>query len=122
MPIYLYKREDEGGHVEHFVQCPDDRPDTITCEDGVKAHYDFAASMGGGMAGLEEKLWPMESSAAGVHPNQVAPDGRYRNPEARKRHPHHRFNPNTGDMVFKSMKHRRTQLNDIGMRDLNSYY
>jgi len=123
MPVYVYKREGEDAYVEHFVHRAKDKPKTITCEDGVKANYDFAASMScGHRAGLEAKLWPQESTSAGVRASQVRSDGKYKNPEARKKHPHHRFNPDTGDMVFNSKRQRRRQLDDVEMTDMNSYY
>jgi len=124
MPTYLYKRRDNEKLVEEFFHMPSDRKDTITCEDGVKADFSIADTWKGSAqrVALENRCWPMESKAAGVNPQQVTADGRYKDPKARKRHPRHKFNPETGDMVFDSQKQRRKQLDDIGMQDLNAYY
>jgi len=124
MPVYLYKRRDAEGLVERFFQTSDDRKDTITCKDGVKADFSLGETLRAspGDPAAKNRCWPMESKAAGINPQQVTSDGRYKDPEARKRNPGHKFNPDTGDMVFNSQKQRRKHLHDIGMKDLNSFY
>lgn len=123
--IYLYRRRDNGEIVErHFSGVPDDEEKLrrVECEDGVIADRDFMAEANDRPGHKAyHHLWPKKSRAAGLNPNQVAEDGRYADEEARRKHPDHRFDPDTGEMVFSDKKQRRKQLKEIGMTDHDSY-
>ncbi len=62
--------------------------------------------------------WPIESDAAGVHPDQV--------PEAiahaASKGVPTEFNPRTGNPIFRSRKHRNEFLKAHGMRDRDAGY
>lgn len=55
---------------------------------------------------------PLLSDAAGVHPDQIA--------EAKAAFPHHEYTED-GRMIFRSARHRRQCLKDIGMVDKSSF-
>lgn len=115
MVTYCYRRPD-GEVVERtFARIPEqEKRERIVCEDGVVAERDFTAEhQDNPVRGFYGHLWPMESVAAGVNPQQV--------PEAEKKAPHHHYNPKNGNMIFHSKKHRRECLRDIGFTDLNSF-
>lgn len=119
MPTYLFTSED--GETIEKVMCPADMPDEIIV-DGTVFKRDLAKELRDGGPGVmrtdakANSLWPQHSVAAGISPKQVAEDGGYTDPEARKRFPHHKFDKETGDMKFSSMKEKRQHTKDLGLK------
>jgi hypothetical protein len=51
----------------------------------------------------------LRSVAAGINPDQIA--------EMKQKFPHHNFDPQTGDMLFKDRNEKLRHLSEIGMHD-----
>lgn len=116
MPIYCFQCSLCSRVFEKLLKI--DGRLTATCpECGGDAERDFRServqpSCGGGRG------WPMESYAAGVHPDQI--------PEAVRAYKakgvEAEFNPKTGDMKWNSRKHRARCLKAGGYYDRNAGY
>ena len=92
--------------MDEFFHPTETVPDEITCPDGVKATRDLGAELRGSSEYRAAwGKWPLESAAMGVHPNQVEANMR--------RFPHHKFNRETGNMIFDSPQHRKRCLKDV---------
>jgi len=116
MQIYPYKCPECGHRFDHMMQKLNP-PDTLVCgECGYrKCKQDWQAKFAGG--DFAPGNWPMESDAAGVHPDQI--------PEAVE---HAKsigvpteFNK-AGNPILRSPQHRAAYLRGIGMFDRDAGY
>ena len=109
MPIYCYKREDNG-EIEERNQAVGEATAEITCDDGTKASRDYSAEWGSRKATLV--TWPRTCWVSGVHPSQ-----------ANELREHLRKSgvptevTKDGDPVYTSREHRRRALKARGMVD-----
>jgi hypothetical protein len=62
--------------------------------------------------------WPMESDAAGVHPDQVKEAAAY----AQQMGVPTEYNPKTGNPIFTGRNHRKRFCEISGLRDRNAGY
>lgn len=117
MPTYCF-RDSKGNPVERFMsvreferRVVDDR-----MKEGGRTLVLDVEAQHSGMQPKSCASWPMQSLAAGVHPNQV----REASEEAARRGVPTDFARN-GDAIFRSADHRRKFLRAHGMIDRSSY-
>jgi len=118
MPTYCYKSR-ETGEVRDVMLKLSEASNTITIE-GEEFERDLATELKTGSQGIlrtsakSNSLWPKKSVSAGISENQVGKDGHYKDPQARARFPHHKFDKK-GNMVFNSMREYRKQTQEVGL-------
>ncbi len=118
MPTYCYRYVDNDELVE--LRLPsDEAEDIITClETGRQMRKDFGATVRGfgimRTGAKPNRSWPMQSTSLGIAPDQVGRDGRYKDKDARRQYPNHKFNPKTGDAVISSQREYRRVAKDVG--------
>lgn len=109
MPLYCYQCEECRCITEEFVHLSEGAPMVVCCEKcGGDALRSLTAEHNGALS--RRQKYPFLCWTAGIHPDQI--------PEARRMFPDHEYTPD-GDMVFRSMQHRKKCLRDIGMVDLD---
>lgn len=113
MPRYSFVTED-GEQVEHICSWQE-RPETITLDDGRVAKFDFAAQIRSQMRPAT-KGWPMTCYASGVHASQAEDLRQYF-----RQHGCPTEVTNSGDVVYTSAAHRKRALKCRGMRDRSSF-
>ena len=105
MPLYTYycKRCDHEVSIHKPVARRKEWEYCPACGDVIRRDpvADARARTGG-----ISKDWKLHSDAAAVHPSQIE--------EMRREHPDHHFDSD-GRMVFRSLRHQRRCLKDIGM-------
>ena len=116
MATYCYRVMETGTTTERVFPIGQ-APDTVTIGRRL-AVRDIQAEHPGGGAGHKPKCWPMESWNCGVNPDQV--------PEleanARKHGVPTKCNPETGDVIFTSQRHRKRFCEKFGYYDRNGGY
>lgn len=105
MPLYTYFCN-WCVHKELILRPEAERNDPARCPKcGLRMHHDVVADARARTAGISRD-WNLHSDAAAVHPSQIE--------EMRREHPDHHFDSD-GRMVFRSLRHQRQCLADIGM-------
>lgn len=114
MPIYCFKREDDGKIVEASYSMGEQIPRFIVIGDGVKADRCFQAEA---INGYNAGNWPMKSDSAGVAPSQIK-EAYARSVKAGVPT---EFTKD-GRAVLKNREHRKRYLASIGMHDNDGGY
>jgi predicted nucleic acid-binding Zn ribbon protein len=112
MPIYVYETKD-GEKIDKVFSLQD-RPKTITLEDGRVAKRVFAVCSFSG--GDTAKGWPVKDFACGVTPGEVEE----RRAEFRKKGIRAEVHPD-GDIIHHNAVERKDTLKKLGLHDRNSY-
>ncbi len=117
MPTYCYRSK--SGKVLELMLPMSEALEKIS-HNGVILERDLCTELKRGGPNImrtsakPNRLWPKKSVSAGIGAKQVGPDGRYKDPEARARFPHHRFDK-SGKAVYNSMKELRRHTKDVGL-------